>query len=351
MIWMFTTAVALAALLTWGVRLLMLRLSVVDAPEGGRKIHKKPIALGGGLAIFLTCSTLMLILLQQGKLGADISPKIIIGCVIAGAVLMIGGFLDDKHRWKPKKQLIAPIIAAGIILTAGLGLESVTNPTGGLLALNQIRFTLEGLGNLVLFADTVVFFWLMGMMFTTKFLDGLDGLVAGTAAIGGLMMFFVARQPQWFQPEVAMVSLIFAGACAGFLVWNFHPAKIFLGEGGSVYTGFMLGVLALISGSKIATTLLVMGVPILDVARVIVTRKMKGKSIFEGDDEHLHYKLLHSGLSQKQTVYIFYGISALFGMSTLYLQSKEKLMALILLGIMMLFVGVWFSKHPYEQAK
>ncbi len=351
MIWIFIAALCLTAFLTWGIRALMLRLGVVDAPIGGRKIHKKPIALGGGIAMYLTCSLLMIYLLRSGSLGTDISPNIIGGTVIAGAVLMIGGFFDDKHRWKPILQLLAPVIAALIILSAGLGLESITNPTGGLIALNQIKIRVDGLGNLVLLADTVVFFWLMGMMFTTKFLDGLDGLVTGTAAIGAIMIFFVARQPQWFQPEVATVSLIFAGACAGFLLWNKYPAKIFLGEGGSVYTGFMLGVLALISGSKIATTMLVMGVPMLDVVRVIVTRKIKGKSIFEGDSEHLHYRLLQSGLSQRQTVYVFYGISALFGMSALYLQSSEKLMALFLLGIMMLFVGIWFSKQLYEQKR
>ena len=133
-------------------------------------------------------------------------------------------------------------------------------------------------------------------------------------------------------------------SCLGFLVWNFHPAKIFLGEGGSLFIGFILGVLAIISGSKIATTLLVMGLPMLDVARVIFMRIRKRKSIFVGDSEHLHFRLLHSGLDQRQTVLLLYVIAFAFGISTLFLQTNQKLIALLFLFMLMMLLVLYFSK-------
>ena len=162
------------------------------------------------------------------------------------------------------------------------------------------------------------------------------------------MIFFLSRQPEWYQPEVAILAVIFFGACLGFLVWNWHPAKIFLGEGGSLFTGYVLGVLAIVSGGKIATTLLVVGIPMLDVLRVIIRRVQKRKPIFVGDNEHLHFKLIDSGLSQRQAVLLLYSISFLFGITTFFLQSKQKLIALSFLLVLMLLIGVWFSRREHR---
>lgn len=354
MAFIFLVAACVAsALVTALVRQVMLRLGVVDQPKtAARKIHTTATPLGGGLAIYISFFLLVLVAFQAGYIGTDVSARILIGAAIAGAVLMIGGLWDDAKRLGPAQQLLAPVLASVIAIAFGVGLESITSPTGGVIRLNQLNLSIDGIGNWVVLADTIVFFWLMGMMFTTKFLDGLDGLVSGVVTIGAFMVFFVSEQPQWYQPEVGIVALIFAGACLGFLLWNFHPAKIFLGEGGSLFTGFLLGILALISGSKIATTLLVMGVPILDVARVIVMRLRGKRPIFAGDSEHLHFRLLHLGLSQRQAVLLFYSISLLFGMSTLFLQSHQKLIALVFLLVLMLLVGTWFTKEqpsPYDR--
>jgi UDP-GlcNAc:undecaprenyl-phosphate GlcNAc-1-phosphate transferase len=181
-------------------------------------------------------------------------------------------------------------------------------------------------------------------MFTTKILDGLDGLVTGVIGIGAILIFFVANQGQLPQPEVAILAIILFGTCLGFLIWNWHPAKIFLGEGGSLLTGFLLGALAIISGSKIATTLLVMGVPMLDVIRVVIIRIRKGNSIFVGDNEHLHFRLLVSGFNQRQAVLLLYAISFTFGMTTLFLQDSQKIIALLFLFVLMILAGVWLSK-------
>jgi len=342
----FVASFLLSFLLTPVVRAIMRYTGIVDKPKTEkRKIHKKHIPLGGGLAIYSSFFILAAVLVGSGSIGADIPVHSLVGIFLAATCLMVGGLLDDKYCLRPAHQIIFPIMACIIVIFFGIGIESISRPSGGILSLVEYNITISGLGKLTVFADMIVFFWLMGMMFTTKVLDGLDGLVTGVVAIGALLVYVVSSQPAWYQPEVGLVALVFSGACFGFLVWNFYPAKIFLGEGGSLFTGFMLAILAIISGSKIATTVLVMGVPILDVARVMLRRLQKKKSIFIGDSEHLHYRLLRSGLSQKQAVLLLYGISFLFGMTTLFLQSREKIVALSFLFVLMLLAGIWFSKQ------
>ena len=145
------------------------------------------------------------------------------------------------------------------------------------------------------------------------------------------MIFFLTQTTRFFQPEVGLLALIFAGCCLGFLVFNFNPARIFLGESGSLFLGFFMGTLAVISGGKIATALLVMAVPILDLARVLIVRTVSGKKISEGDREHLHFKLLDRGISVRKTVLLLYAVSFLFGITTLVLPSRMKFVVLIIL--------------------
>lgn len=330
-------ALTVACLATPLVAWLMRRHKILDHPEAeDRKIHHKPIPLGGGLAIYLTFFGL----LALGQITGVVIFHVIklyslLGIFIGATILMIGGLLDDTYNLKPRIQIWFPIIASLVIAAFGIGPTVITNPFGGILDLSS----------LFLLADFMLFVWLMGMMFTTKFLDGLDGLVAGVVAIGALVIFFLTKQPAWFQPEVGFMALILAGSCLGFLVWNFHPAKIFLGEGGSLLTGFLLGVLAIISGSKIITTLLVMGIPAFDVARVIYQRLKNNRPIFVGDSEHLHFKLVNAGLSQRQAVVLFYVISAVFGSSALMLSNRYKLVALIVLAGLMTLIGFWLARH------
>lgn len=330
----------------------MKKFGVIDRPKKEkRKIHKKNIPLGGGIAIFISFFLLVFIAASLGSFGQEISLHKIYGIFFGGFVLMIGGFLDDKYQLRPIQQICFPVLASVMALSFGIGLQGITNPAGGILLLDQYKISFAGLGNWFLIADSLVFFWLMGMMFTTKLLDGMDGLATGIVLIGVLMVFFLSQKAEWFQPEVSTLSLLFAGSCLGFLVWNFHPAKIFLGEGGSLFLGYMLAILAIISGSKIATTLLVMGIPMLDVARVIIRRWQKKKSVFVGDSEHLHFRLLQSGLGQRQTVLLFYSIAFIFGISTLFLQTKQKLIALCFLFVLMLLTGIWFIKKDEKNSQ
>ncbi|MBU0649145.1 undecaprenyl/decaprenyl-phosphate alpha-N-acetylglucosaminyl 1-phosphate transferase [Patescibacteria group bacterium] len=353
----FVAAFLLALILTPLVKRLALKLNIVDNPADiERKIHKKPTALLGGLAIFLAVATMILI----WWLGTDylfmgsILPKHLIGVLVGALILIIGGFIDDKYNLKPYQQIIWPTLAALSIIAAGIGINEITNPFGGVIALNTWEYNIfwwHGLAyKLTLPSDIFTFVWLMTLMYTTKFLDGLDGLAAGITAIGALMIVFLALFTKFYQPDVALISLIVAGALVGFLMFNFHPAKIFLGEGGSTLCGFFLGTLAVISGGKIATALLVMGIPVLDVVWVILRRMFfEKKSPFKADKKHLHFRLLDIGLSQRRAVLFLYSLTAAFGVCTLFLQSKYKLLALAALCLAMIILAL-FLVYQYKRS-
>jgi UDP-GlcNAc:undecaprenyl-phosphate/decaprenyl-phosphate GlcNAc-1-phosphate transferase len=197
-----------------------------------------------------------------------------------------------------------------------------------------------GILGVPLFSGAVVFLWTMGMTYTTKLLDGMDGLVTGIAAIAGMVLFGLSLTPDVSQPQTALLSMIFVGSLLGFLILNFYPAKIFLGEGGSTFAGFLLAILAIISGGKIATAILVMGIPVLDALWVILQRLFNRQSPFHGDRRHLHYKLTEIGFSEPQAVLFLYALSGIFGVSALFLQSLGKLIALAILVIVMLVIIV-----------
>ncbi|MCF6276669.1 MAG: undecaprenyl/decaprenyl-phosphate alpha-N-acetylglucosaminyl 1-phosphate transferase [Candidatus Magasanikbacteria bacterium] len=331
------------------VLVLMKKMNVMDIPHGKRKRHKKKIPLGGGLAIMISFFIVSFSLYYNGILGLNVGFRKFIGLFVGSLILIIGGFLDDKYNLKAKTQIVFPIFAVLVVIFFGVGPHIITNPFGGVFDLSLFKVSFGSFGDWAILADIIVFFWLMAMMYTTKLLDGLDGLVTGLVFIGALMIFSFSTYTIWFQPEIAVISIVFAGACLGFLVWNFSPAKIFLGEGGSLFVGFILGSLAIISGSKIAITLLVVGVPMLDIGRVIIRRIQKKKSVFLGDREHLHFQLLESGFSQKQAVLFFYTIAILFGLTALFLQSSQKLIALVLLFILMLLLAFRFTKINKKQ--
>jgi UDP-GlcNAc:undecaprenyl-phosphate GlcNAc-1-phosphate transferase len=345
----FLVAFVLSVILTKIVMKLALKLKVVDQPNQERKIHPKPIPLLGGVAIFLSFS---LVVIYYSFISGDILtkyylPKYIIGFLLSGAVLMIGGFLDDKYNLKPAQQIIFPIIACLIVIASGVGIHFITNPFGGIIRLDQPKFEILRISGLPYrlapWADLFALLWLLGMMYTTKFLDGLDGLVSGITTIGALVIFFLSFNPIVAQPQTALIAIILAGSCLGFLIFNFQPAKIFLGEGGSLFTGFALGVIAIAAGGKIATALLIMGIPILDVLWVILRRLFwEGKSPFKSaDKKHLHFRLLDIGFSQRQAVLFLYFLTIFFGLSALFLQSLGKFYALVtLVAIMFVLASI-----------
>jgi len=300
-------------------------LNIVDIPDKKRKIHKANTPLLGGVAIFAAFFILMY-LFRFRILAGNLEASHWQGVFIGACFLVIGGWLDDKYDLKPKHQVIFPVLAVVAVIAGGVSIAKISNPFGGFIYLQSLSAIL-------------IFFWLMGMMYTTKLLDGLDGLVAGITAIGGAIIFLFTMTTKYYQPDIGLAALVLSGVCLGFLIFNWHPARIFLGEGGSMFLGYILGVLAIISGGKIAIALLVMGIPIMDVAWTIIRRLREGNNPFKfADRKHLHFRLLDLGLSVRQAVIIFYLLAIIFGLSTLFLQTKGKIFALIILLIIMLAI-------------
>lgn len=344
----FFLSALLSAALTLAVRRWAIKLKIFDWPNLPRKIHAGPVPVLGGLAVFIAFALCLLLYLKIGRVNLQIVPlKFFLAMLLGGAILALGGFLDDKYNLPPKILWLFPALASltVVALGIGVGIKQISNPLGPPI---NIGFKFLGLS----FSFYVMWLYLMGMIFTTKFLDGLDGLCAGISFIGGLALFMLSLLPHINQPITATLAAIFSGSLLGFLIFNFHPAKIFLGESGSTFCGFMLGVLSIILGGKIATALLVMGIPILDVAWAIIRRIFYGRSPFKADRTHLHHRLLDIGLSQRQAVLVLWAISALFGFTAVFLQSFGKLVALVILFSVMLALAIsvviiYKKKHPH----
>lgn len=327
----FVTLIATSA-----VKKYALRHNIVDDPSGKpRKIHSQPIPLLGGMAIYIGFAATIIVAFYFGILpSGSILSKHLIGLLLGGLWLVIGGFLDDKYNLAPKKQLIWPVMAVITVIAAGIGIESISNPWGGQWFLDQIDIVIFNLGEvpykITLLADLFTFIWLFAVIYATKFFDGLDGLVSGITIIGSFVVYFTSLIPKINQPETALVALIVASCFAGFLVCNFHPARIFLGESGSTLAGFLIGSLAIISESKVVTTLVVMALPILDLIWVVARRMfIERKSPVLADKKHIHHRLLAVGFTHRQAVLILYAWALVLGIVAWLYQGTEQYIVLL----------------------
>jgi len=330
----FVLSFGLSFVLTPIIRKLAFKWQVVDVQNEPRKTHPTGmIPELGGWAVVISFLVIGGIAWVFGWLtDVRINHLQIIGIFVGALLLALHGFIDDKYNLKALHLFMIPTFVSFIVVWFGVRVGYVTNlfESGiGPFGLSLFYFTpLVG----VIFS----FLWILGMMYTVKFLDGLDGLVAGVGFIGAVILFVVSLF--WDVPlsGTSILALILAGSLLGFLPYNWHPAKIFLGES-SMFVGFMLGVLSIISGAKIATALLIMGIPILDVVWVIFRRIFYERhSPFLADRKHLHFRLLDMGLSHKKTVMLLYFLTAFFGSISIFLQSKQKVVALVSLGMVMI---------------
>jgi UDP-GlcNAc:undecaprenyl-phosphate GlcNAc-1-phosphate transferase len=249
-------------------------------------------------------------------------------------VLAVVGVIDDIKGVAAWKRLFWQVIAAGVALAGGIGIVTITNPLGGNIDLSAARFGFDFLGHtyhITPIANLLSILWMVGMVNVVNFLDGLDGLASGVSAIAALVIFALSISPDVNQPLVALLALILAGSALGFLPFNFYPARIFMGDAGAYVLGITLAMLAIYSGGKLATALLVLGFTILDALWAVVRRLRRGVHPFTADREHLHHLLLEAGLSQRSAVLLLYLLAAIFGLAALSLHSFEKLIALMVL--------------------
>jgi len=247
------------------------------------------------------------------------------------ALIAVGPFLWDQKLYTPSDQ------AWGIILTA------FKFPFVEQVNLYNISPWL---------AIIATIFWIGWMTNTINFVDGIDGLAAGVSLIAALALAFNALRQDPAQATIALLPLALAGACAGFLLFNFPPARIFMGDSGAQFLGYVLGVSAIIGGAKLATVLLVLGVPILDVAWLIVARALAGRSPAHGGRDHLHLRLSDLGFSTRQIVIFYYALSASFGVLGISgAEPRLKLLALALLALIAVAVIVYVSRRAAATAR
>jgi UDP-GlcNAc:undecaprenyl-phosphate GlcNAc-1-phosphate transferase len=302
------------------------RLGLVDRP-GGRRRHRGIVARTGGIALFTAFMGAMVFsqLLPVPRQDPNELTRFL-GISLGTAFLFVAGLVDDWKELKPGPQYLAQAIAAGIAIACLVFIERVMNP-----------FNDELLGPFPLWLTVVVtVFWIMGMMNTVNFMDGVDGLAAGVGAI--VSAFLAVHMLREGQYSVALLPLALLGATLGFLPYNFFPAKIFLGSG-SWLLGFAIATLGIAAGAKLALVLLVLTIPIVDVAWLIISRIRAGQPPGRADRRHLHYRLLDLGLSPRQVVLIYYGYCILLGAAALLINSRLlKLITLVGLGIGTLIV-------------
>ncbi len=315
------------------------KFGLMDRPER-YGLRRKPIPYYGGLVI-VTVFFLSVVLFVP--LDAHVLAMIFGALLIASV-----SFADDMFSLSPYFRLFIQILAALILVIAGVGITSISNPFGAAIVLDAQKFTMNfGSGGVLSISLLVALFtivWVVAIVNTMNFLDGLNGLPSGVSAIAALTLFFLSVRPGIHydasnQVSVAMISIIFFATTAAFAIFDFYPAKILMGDTGSMFLGFVIATLAIFSGGKVATAFLVLGFPILDAVWVITRRIVEGRSPFKGDLKHLHHRLVTMGLSQRKAVLLMYGLSALFGLSAVFLDTQQKLYAMGLLVLAMVALG------------
>ena len=315
----FVAAVS-ALILTPGARWVALRLGMVDRPKE-RSVHTKPIPYLGGLAIFLAFSLAAL-------LSGFAEDKQVMGILVGGAAITFFGLIDDLVQLRASVKLLGQVLAAAVpVLFFDLRITYVTNPLGGWIDLGAWGVPLTIL-------------WIVALVNVVNLVDGLDGLAAGISTIASVTLLISAIQTGQAEVAIALTAAL-AGSSLGFLPYNFNPAKIFMGDAGSMFLGFALAAVSVEGTLKspvaiaLAVPVLALGLPIFDTLFAIVRRYRKHQPIGQADRAHLHHRLLALGLSQRDAVLVMYLASGWLGIGALAVTSSH-----VLLGTMIvLFAG------------
>lgn len=297
-------SLAATLVLTPIVRALALRFGLVDKP-GPRRMHRHVMPTAGGLAVFI--GVWLPVLVMHGWGG------FVPGLFIASLFIVVLGIIDDYIDLRPGVKLAGQVLAAGVLVYSGARIETVGHPLGGAIELAWL-------------SGPVTLFWLVAVTNALNIIDGLDGLASGVATIAAVPLLFISVQlGQW---SAALVAAALIGSAVGFLRYNFHPAKVFIGDTGGMFLGFMLGAVVvegvLTSGADVALSVpvLVLGLPLFDTACAIVRRAAAGKPISQADDGHLHHQLVRVGLTHRQVVLALYAVGALLAaLSTILLRA------------------------------
>jgi UDP-GlcNAc:undecaprenyl-phosphate GlcNAc-1-phosphate transferase len=304
--------------------------------DSERHIHRLGVSRIGGLAMVLAFNAS--ILLDKALV---ISPELW-GFMFGTVALLVIGTWDDIRELHWKSQLFCQIAAAVFVFIVGVRIFYITNPlTGGLIHLNS--------GFRVVVSAILVIVWILAVINALNWSDGIDGLSGSVTFIAAATIFFLSLAPEVNQPPVAIISAILGGAALGFLVFNFYPSKVLAGTSGAMFMGFSLAVLAIFAGTKIATAILVMIVPLIDFLWVIVERLRHGQSIFRPDKNHLHHKLMQLGWSQRKITLVYAAITAVMAALALNTRAAGKGATLVLTAIVTVLVFIFINKKTVSE--
>jgi UDP-GlcNAc:undecaprenyl-phosphate/decaprenyl-phosphate GlcNAc-1-phosphate transferase len=302
------------------VKKLAFKIGALDHPEK-RRVHKNPTPNIGGLAIFFGFIVCLVVFTDP--------TREVFGLIFGATLMLIMGYIDSMLGLRAVPKLISQIIAAFVLVSFGVNIDFISNPTNGLFELG-------------LLSVPITILWIVGITNAINIIDGLDGLAAGVVTIScgtlAVISYLTGRY------EILPLALFLGFSSAAFLPYNFYPAKIFMGDAGSQFLGFSLAAISIMGTLKSATLLslfvpvLALGIPIFDTISAIIRRLKNKRSIVEADREHLHHLFLDYGYGQTKAVLIIYGLNILFGIVAIVSSQVNKVQSLILFALSLAFM-------------
>lgn len=302
-----------------------IKIGAVDRPNS-RKVHTTIMPRLGGLAIYLSFIIGLLVLQPENEFAIPI--------IIGSVIIIITGILDDLLELSAKVKLAGQIAAALVVVLNGVQVQYINLPFGGVLEFGMLSIPLTIL-------------WIVGITNAINLIDGLDGLAAGVSSIALITITGMALLMG--NTFVTSVSLIVLGSTLGFLIYNFHPAKIFMGDTGALFLGYIISVLSLLGFKNVTMVslivpIIILGVPISDTIFAIIRRLVNKQPLSAADKSHLHHCLLRLGYSHRQTVLIIYGIAAFFGVSAVIFSQATIWVSLMLILLLILAIELFAEK-------
>lgn len=341
-IYAFLTAFGLSLAFTPLAIWIAPKIGAMDIPKDNRRMHDHPMPRFGGMAIYIAVVVTLIIFLR----GQEHLDAILIG----GTLIYLLGVIDDLKGIGAHIKFTAEILVACLMFAMNLRIRFIANYFGE----GNMYF-----GSVVCFIVTVL--WIVGITNTINLIDGLDGLAAGVAAIACLSIAYVAyiHGDRYGMLVVCLGIISVAGGALGFLPYNFYPAKIFMGDGGSLFLGFMIAILSVVGPLKRSTLIavvvpvMVLGIPIFDTFFAIFRRVVNRRPIMEADKGHLHHRLMRSGYGQRRAVLMIYGISAIMGMAAVLVSRElfKDAFVLVLIACLYIYVFLTDANHKMPQIK
>lgn len=325
------------------------RFRLIDDPvqrQHPAHTHDRPIPRAGGLAILLGVLLPVIIFLPINKA--------LLGIIAAAIITVIIGLFDDYHDLSPYLRFGLNLVVAAVVVGVGIGIPFITNPLGGVIKMDtwRISFVFFGPHSVLVWADLFAVIWIVWMMNIVGWSSGVDGQMPGFVVVACLVLGILALRfsaHDISQYTVASLAFITAGAYGGFIPWNFYPQKIMPGYGGKTLAGLLVATIAILSGGKIGSALIILAIPILDSIYIIVSRITHKKSPFQADRSHLHHRLLDSGWGKRRIALFYWLVSAILGLVTLFLNSEQKFYLFLLAAGFISGIILWLNllKNPW----